>query len=108
MQDLIPSLVELFTKHWKALLLLWFVASAIQTMPSPTDKGPTSSWVYKWVFGLLHSVFAAGPRVIYTLAPYNPVFAFLLKLLPFNGQTQPPSDPGTPSAQSPAGPAAKS
>lgn len=91
---------EILREHWRAILLAWFVMNGIQTMPSPTDKGPTSSALYKWLFGFLHISAAAVPRIIYTLFPQ------LVKYLPFNGQTQPPSDPSTPSAQSPAGPAA--
>lgn len=86
---------EILREHWRALLAAWFVFNAIQTMPSPTEKGPTSTVLYKWVFGLLHATAAAGPRVIYTLFPQ------LVKFLPFNGATQapppaPPVDPTKP------------
>ena len=68
--------------------MLYLGANVVQTMPSPAETGPTSSWWYKWVFALLHTVGAGLPRVIYT------VFPPWVKFLPFNGATQP-----TPPAQ---------
>jgi hypothetical protein len=77
---------EIVREHWRILLIGWFVANAVQTMPSPAENGPTSSPLYKWVFAFLHAIAAGVPRIIYTMLPQ------LVKFLPFNGQTQPPPD----------------
>src|SRR4029077_13618310 len=60
---------ELLREHWRFLLISWLGINAIQTMPSPAEKGPTSSALYKWLFGFMHLSAAAVPRVIYTLFP---------------------------------------
>jgi len=74
---------EIVREHWRALALLYLFVTAVGTMPSPSDSGPTSTPAYKWLFGFLHSIAAGVPRIIYTLLPQ------LIKFLPFNGQTQP-------------------
>jgi hypothetical protein len=89
---------EIIREHWKILLLGYVLATFIQTMPSPADKGPTSSWLYKWVFSFLHVGAAGIPRIIYTIFPQ------FVKFLPFNGQTQPQADPPTPKPQPPSNP----
>jgi len=54
-----------------AIALLSQLASA---MPSPTETGFTSSWGYKWIFGVVHSPVAIA-RVIITLFPqYASIF----------------------------------
>lgn len=75
---------EILREHWKILLMGWFIANGIQTMPSPAETGPTSSALYKWAFAFLHTAAAGVPRIVYTLLPQ------FVKFLPFNGQTQPP------------------
>lgn len=85
---------EILREHWKALLIAWFLMNGIQTMPSPADKGPTSSAFYKWLFAFLHTSAAAVPRVIYTIFPQ------FVKFLPFNGATQPPTQDASQKPQS--------
>jgi hypothetical protein len=82
---------EIIREHWRILLIAYVASNAIQTMPTPGEKGPTSGPLYKWLFGFLHTSAAAIPRIIYTLFPQ------FVKYLPFNGQTQaPPVDPNNP------------
>lgn len=83
---------EIFREHWRALLIAWLVFNGVQTMPSPQDTGPTSTWGYKWAFALLHTIAAGVPRIVYTMLPQ------FVKFLPFNGQTQAPPDDKKPQA----------
>lgn len=73
---------EILREHWRALLAAYIIANFIQTMPSPAEKGATSSTLYKWVFAFLHALAAGVPRIVYTMLPQ------FVKFLPFNGSTQ--------------------
>ena len=58
---MIPSDHEIYLfigNHWISILL-WWVLTAINSMPTPTEP----SGIYKWVFNILHVV-GAGPMRI--------------------------------------------
>jgi hypothetical protein len=61
--------IQFVMAHWKILLGLWLGFQAVNAMPSPAQTGPTSNWVYKWLFGTLHNIVANSARTVATLAP---------------------------------------
>lgn len=49
---------------------LWVASNFVLQMPPPTDK--SSEW-YKYIFGVLHALVGALPRVASNFFPGNPV-----------------------------------
>lgn len=48
------------------VVLAWVASNFVVAMPAPTEKsGP----LYKWMFGSLHGIFGAIPRVVATMWP---------------------------------------
>jgi hypothetical protein len=60
---------------YDAVITLWIFSNLVLTMPPPELNSP--KW-YKWLFGFLHSVGGAIPRVA---ANFLPPDSFLYKLL---------------------------
>jgi hypothetical protein len=52
----------------ESVLIVLFWSQVASTMPSPTLTGFTSTWGYKWLFGIMH-IFVALPRIIITMLP---------------------------------------
>lgn len=51
-----------------AMTAVGLLAQIASTMPSPTATGFTSTWGYKWAFGVMH-FFVGIPRIIITMFP---------------------------------------
>jgi hypothetical protein len=68
----ISAFLQLIHDH--PALAIAFLAQLASAMPSPTETGFTSSWGYKWFFGVVHSPVAIA-RVVITLFPqYAAIF----------------------------------
>jgi len=67
--------MQIFTWiHEHPTLCLGILAQIASAMPSPTLTGFTSSWGYKWFFGIVHSPVAIA-RIVVTLFPqYAAIF----------------------------------
>ncbi|MGO9590546.1 MAG: hypothetical protein ACLP3K_10945 [Candidatus Acidiferrales bacterium] len=46
----------------------WFAVQMAAGMPTPNGSGPTSSWWYRWLFNIAHSV-TNLPRLLSTTFP---------------------------------------
>jgi hypothetical protein len=46
----------------------WFAVQVAAGMPTPNGTGPTSSWWYRWLFNIAHSV-TNLPRLLATTFP---------------------------------------
>lgn len=83
---LIPAATsDSFLSHWKDLIVIWLVFNFISAMPAPGTSGPTSSWVYKWLFGALNGIKGSGGRVLAVIFPESAI----TKMLPSVTNTPP-------------------
>jgi hypothetical protein len=46
----------------------WFAVQMAAGMPTPNGSGPTSSWWYRWLFNIAHSI-TNLPRLLSTTFP---------------------------------------
>ena len=79
MQIVMP---EMLSEHWLFLLLSWVGFNILATMPSPQQRGFTSTWFYLWAFAFGQIVKGSIPRIIATMFPS------LIKSVPFTGTDQ--------------------
>lgn len=52
-----------------SLFALWLFSNVVGAMPSPNGTGATATWWYKWLFGTLHAIGGAVPRMIIQFFP---------------------------------------
>jgi hypothetical protein len=60
---------EIVNEHWRFLILSWLGFNVLAAMPSPSQSGFTSTWIYKWAFGFCQIIKGSIPRVIATVFP---------------------------------------
>lgn len=82
--------MDTILSHWKSLIAIWVAINFVLAMPSPGKKGAPDTWWYNTLYGGLHTLAGALPRLFITLFPQS----FISKFLGGNGQAPPaPASP---------------
>jgi len=63
------TVLQFLMQHWRLVLLIWLLSSAIGAMPVPNGGPVTGTWWYKWLYGALHTAAGNLPQVLTTLFP---------------------------------------